>query len=202
VIPGLEPIESYKEFNIEEYANIPATVTPPERDSPVPEKITDFKDCKEMGESLQANVTTMGFEKCTPIQQHALPLLLAGYDVMASAQTGSGKTLAFLLPIIASILQMPPVPRMFFPGKHAVAYPLALVLAPTRELAQQIYDEAIKVLVGTRLKSYVVFGGDNYTEQAKELEKEQTDLLIATPGRLLDMFKYRKVARHLLYLTS
>ncbi len=192
MIAGLEEID--ESINFEEYDSIPVNVSPPDRKTEVPTPVKTFEECKNFAPALQANLKKYKFERCTPIQSHSVPILMARHDIMGSAQTGSGKTLAFMVPIVARILSDTPAQRMFFPGKLAVAYPIALVLAPTRELAAQIGEATAKILENTGLRSYVIFGGDNYNEQAAKLSEAATDVLIATPGRLIDMFKYGKVS--------
>lgn len=93
-------------------------------------------------------MSSPGYNKPTPVQKHALPIIMGGRDLMASAQTGSGKTAAFLFPIIANILNndyRKGKPKIEGWGRSCCAYPLAVVLAPTRELAVQIFEEARKV---------------------------------------------------------
>jgi ATP-dependent RNA helicase DDX3X len=109
---------------------------------------------------------------------------------MACAQTGSGKTAAFLLPLISKLLQSPPPPTDRFSRK---AFPLALVLAPTRELACQIQDECKKFAFRTGLKSAVVYGGSPIGYQLRTLE-QGCDILVATPGRLVDIMDRDKVS--------
>ena len=87
--------------------------------------------------AVMENIKRAGYEKPTPVQKHALPLVCAGYDLMACAQTGSGKTAAFILPMISFILQK----SCPLGGNGRSSFPMGLILAPTRELVQQIYDE-------------------------------------------------------------
>jgi len=118
-------------------------------------------------------VKAMGYVDPTPIQLRAIPLVLAGRDVIGSAQTGTGKTAAFGLPILSKL------------GQHQPAGPRALILEPTRELASQV-DTAIRDYAKfTNLKVTVVYGGVGYGRQNDEL-KAGTDIVVATPGRLLD----------------
>ena len=107
---------------------------------------------------------------------------------MSCAQTGSGKTCAFLVPVLHMFLMNPPGDDPVNSNSyHKVAYPRALVLAPTRELALQILDESRKFAYRTGLRSVVVYGGQNFNNQAYEVQKGPVDILIATPGRLSDM---------------
>ena len=131
--------------------------------------------------SLLRGVRAAGYQTPTPVQQRAIPLVLEGADVVAAAQTGSGKTAAFVLPILAKMLDRP----------HALR---ALVLAPTRELAAQIETMARDLARFTRLRVGVVYGGVNIGPQERMLRGEGVDLLIATPGRLLDLNGRQSVA--------
>jgi len=117
-------------------------------------------------------VKAMGYVEPTPIQLRAIPLVLAGRDVIGSAQTGTGKTAAFALPILSKLGQHAPGPR-------------ALVLEPTRELAAQVETAIHDYARFTNLKTTVVFGGVGYGRQNDEL-RAGTDIVVATPGRLLD----------------
>ena len=130
---------------------------------------------------LLAGVAAMGYEEPTPIQEHAIPRVLAGRDVVGCAQTGTGKTAAFVLPILQNMSQ-----PMIVDGKKA--HPTALVVTPTRELCGQIEEvgETLATYSGRRVVA--VFGGVPYDPQAKRIRKG-VDLLVATPGRLLDMLR-------------
>jgi ATP-dependent RNA helicase RhlE len=118
-------------------------------------------------------VKAMGYVDPTPIQLRAIPLVLAGIDVIGSAQTGTGKTAAFALPILSKL------------GKHQSAGPRALILEPTRELASQVETAVRDYARFTDLKVTVVYGGVGYGKQNDEL-RAGTDIVAATPGRLLD----------------
>ncbi|MCB1773946.1 MAG: ATP-dependent RNA helicase RhlB [Gammaproteobacteria bacterium] len=125
-----------------------------------------------------------GFEFCTPIQAQTLPIALDGRDLAGQAQTGTGKTAAFLLAIL-HLLDQEPADISRRPNQ-----PRSLVLAPTRELAVQIYNDACVLAAHTGLKVRVVYGGTGYDSQRKSLE-EGVDILIGTPGRIIDYFKQR-----------
>jgi ATP-dependent RNA helicase RhlE len=122
---------------------------------------------------LAASVRRMGFELPTPIQRQAIPPALAGSDVLASAETGSGKTAAFLLPILQ---------RLAHQRRRG---PRALILTPTRELAAQVGEHLRALGLGTRLTSATVFGGVGMGPQERAF-REGVDVIVATPGRLLD----------------
>lgn len=122
-------------------------------------------------------VAAMGYTSPTPIQRDAIPMVLEGRDVVGCAQTGTGKTAAFVLPLMQRLESKPGGPR-------------ALVVTPTRELAQQIEEVAMQVSKYTKHRVAVVYGGVGYEPQTKAL-KRGVDLLVATPGRLLDLMERR-----------
>lgn len=148
---------------------------------------------------LLQNVSRVNYSKPTPIQKNSIPTILAGRDLMACAQTGSGKTAAFLYPIIARMLQdgPPPSPEQGRGGGNVYrkppAYPVCLVLSPTRELAMQIYEEARKFQFGTGVRTVAVYGGSDVKKQLSDLDGG-CDICVATPGRLVDLLERRKVS--------
>ena len=119
-------------------------------------------------------VRAAGYTQPTPIQQRAIPIILAGHDLVGAAQTGTGKTAAFVLPILARLLS----------GNHALR---ALVLVPTRELAAQVETNARDYARFTDLRPGVAYGGVPIGPQERMLRQQGVDLLVATPGRLLDL---------------
>ncbi len=132
--------------------------------------------------TLIAGITEAGFERLTAIQQRTLPLTLAGRDVAGQAQTGTGKTAAFLLALFQRLLTSPP-------SRHRRRdRPRALIIAPTRELAVQIHRDAESLGRQTGLRIVVVYGGTGY-ERQKEKIAAGADILIGTPGRLIDFHK-------------
>lgn len=136
-----------------------------------------------LSDSLLRAVAHTGYTTPTPIQTQAIPAILSGGDVMAAAQTGTGKTAGFVLPMLQ---QLGPHTRVT-PGKVR-----ALILTPTRELAAQVHDSILTYGKNEKLKSAVVFGGVNINPQLKAL-RNGVDLLVATPGRLLDLHQQRAV---------
>ncbi|MHB1587300.1 MAG: DEAD/DEAH box helicase [Acidiferrobacteraceae bacterium] len=128
---------------------------------------------------VQAGVVAAGFERCTPIQAAALPLALAGRDVAGQAQTGTGKTAAFLLAVFQRLLTTP---------ARTAHGPRALIVAPTRELAIQIHRDAGVLGGATGLRLALAYGGIGYDTQRKAIEAG-VDVLIGTPGRLIDYLK-------------
>jgi superfamily II DNA/RNA helicase len=135
-------------------------------------------------------IATSGYDQATPIQQAAIPALLAGKDVMAGAQTGTGKTAAFALPILHRLLAI----RENNPLDSDEVQPLrALVLTPTRELAQQVYKSFVKYGADSGLSSAIAYGGVSINPQVSALE-DGVDVLVATPGRLLDLMQKQAVS--------
>ena len=137
-------------------------------------------DTLALDAKLLRAVADQGYETMTPIQAKAIPIVLAGRDVMGAAQTGTGKTAAFSLPLLQKMLRHENASAS--PARHPVR---ALVLAPTRELADQVAASVKTYAKHTLLRSTVVFGGIDIKPQAAEL-KTGVEVLIATPGRLLD----------------
>ncbi|NWY32955.1 DDX3X helicase, partial [Pheucticus melanocephalus] len=212
-------------INFEKYDDIPVEAT----GSNCPPHIESFSDV-DMGEIIMGNIELTRYTRPTPVQKHAIPIIKEKRDLMACAQTGSGKTAAFLLPILSQIYADGPGDALramkascfFFlqeNGRYGrrKQYPISLVLAPTRELAVQIYEEARKVdlivnyynlaqveffLVLTsfalqfayrsRVRPCVVYGGADIGQQIRDLERG-CHLLVATPGRLVDMMERGKI---------
>ena len=133
-----------------------------------------------LAEPLARAVAEMGYESMTPIQEQAIPVVLTGQDVMGAAQTGTGKTAAFSLPLLQRLLKHESSSTS--PARHPVR---ALVLLPTRELADQVAQQIALYAKYTKLRSTVVFGGMDMKPQTIELKKG-VEVLVATPGRLLD----------------
>src|SRR3990167_2497084 len=133
-----------------------------------------------LAEPLARAVAEMGYESMTPIQAQAIPVVLTGKDVMGAAQTGTGKTAAFSLPLLQRLLKHENSSTS--PARHPVR---ALVLLPTRELADQVAQQVALYAKYTKLRSTVVFGGMDMKPQTLELKKG-VEVLVATPGRLLD----------------
>jgi len=133
---------------------------------------------------VMEGIRQAGFVTCTPIQAQTLPIALAGRDVAGQAQTGTGKTAAFLVALYQALLTRPAPP-----GRSATSI-RALIVAPTRELAVQIHRDALTLGAHTGLRHMVVFGGIDYEKQRTQLS-EGCEVLIGTPGRLIDYFKQR-----------
>lgn len=173
-------------INFSKYEDIPVEATGVD----CPPNVETFRDLGYT-EIIRNNIALCGYDKPTPVQKYAMPIIMERRDLMACAQTGSGKTAAFLLPILNRILEEGPSPDYYCYGRPC--YPMALVLAPTRELASQIYDEAIKFSYRSIVKPVVVYGGANPMQQMEEI-KHGCHILVATPGRLVDMMERGRIA--------
>jgi ATP-dependent RNA helicase RhlB len=137
-------------------------------------------------EVVLQGIRDAGFKECTPIQAKTLPISLSGKDVAGQAQTGTGKTAAFLISTFTRLITHEPMPQK---GKQWIA-PRSLIIAPTRELALQIERDAIMLGKHCGLKILCVYGGVDYEKQ-KDAIKDGIDVLIATPGRLIDYYKQK-----------
>ncbi len=142
---------------------------------------TRFSDF-DLPESLMQGIEESGFLYCTPIQEKTLPIALEGQDVAGQAQTGTGKTAAFLVATFSHLLKHPPA------ATRKPSQVRALILAPTRELAIQIHRDAEKIGSYTGLELGLAYGGTDYDKQRARLV-EGVDVLIGTPGRIIDYFK-------------
>jgi ATP-dependent RNA helicase RhlB len=136
----------------------------------------------DLPDPVMRGIQAAGFTACTPIQEEVLPIALRGRDVAGQAQTGTGKTAAFLISIFTRLLREPDC------RPQDLSAPRSLVVAPTRELAVQIHHDARLLGQETGLNMQVVYGGVDYLKQRESL-REGVDLLIGTPGRLIDYFK-------------
>jgi superfamily II DNA/RNA helicase len=130
---------------------------------------------------LLRSIQHLGFTQPTEIQQEAIPAVMQGKDLIVSSKTGSGKTLAYLLPMMQRLLRSKPL---------SAQDPRALILAPTRELAQQIYAQLRLFVANTRLTPAFIVGGENFNDQEKLL-KRQPHIIVATPGRLADHLEHK-----------
>ncbi|XP_054830166.1 ATP-dependent RNA helicase DDX3X isoform X4 [Eublepharis macularius] len=179
-------------INFEKYDDIPVEAT----GSSCPPHIESFSDV-DMGEIIMGNIELTRYTRPTPVQKYAIPIIKEKRDLMACAQTGSGKTAAFLLPILSQIYTDGPgdaLRAMKENGRYGrrKQYPISLVLAPTRELAVQIYEEARKFAYRSKVRPCVVYGGADIGQQIRDLERG-CHLLVATPGRLVDMMERGKI---------
>lgn len=152
---------------------------------PVAEGKTRFHDLG-LPDSVMHAIADLGFQYCTPIQAESLPSAMAGKDVIGQAQTGTGKSAAFLLNIFKRLIDNPL-------GERFASEPRALVVAPTRELAMQIGKDAQGLGKYTGLNVVTVVGGMDYDKQRSQLRDEVVDILVATPGRLIDFMRSQDV---------
>ena len=132
---------------------------------------------------LLAGISDAGFSHCTPIQSKTLPLALTGKDVAGQAQTGTGKTAAFLIALFSRLIETESVPTK-------QSEPRALILAPTRELAVQIHADAVQLGKHLPFKLALAYGGTDYEKQRRTIA-DGIDVLIGTPGRLIDYYKQK-----------
>ncbi|KAG6489360.1 DEAD-box ATP-dependent RNA helicase 37-like [Zingiber officinale] len=172
-------------INFDAYEDIPVETS----GENVPPPVNTFAEI-DLGEGLNQNIKRCKYVKPTPVQRHAIPISVAGRDLMACAQTGSGKTAAFCFPIICGIMRGPPSQRQR--GSRTV-FPVALILSPTRELSIQIHEEARKFSYQTGVRAVVAYGGAPINQQLRDLERG-VDILVATPGRLVDLLERAKVS--------
>ena len=133
----------------------------------------------QLPESLMRGIQESGFEYCTPIQAQSLPSALQGRDILGQAQTGTGKSAAFLTAVINRLLTEPLEERF-------ASEPRALIVAPTRELVMQIGKDARGLAAHTGLNVVTIVGGMDYEEQRRAVRDHVVDILVATPGRLID----------------
>ena len=162
-----------------------------------PWDLSQFKVSPEKGKArfhdfdlpleLMRGIQDAGFEYCTPIQAASLPHTLNGHDIVGKAQTGTGKTAAFLINMITDLLNHPVEDQRFLGEART------LILAPTRELAIQIGDDATQLLKHTKLTAHTLVGGMDYGKQLQKMQKHDCDILVGTPGRLLDFANNRDI---------
>jgi ATP-dependent RNA helicase RhlB len=161
-----KPVTPKKAWNIQDFS------------VPVAEGKTRFHDMN-LPNSLMQGIQELGFQYCTPIQAQSLPAALKGRDILGQAQTGTGKSAAFLTAVINRLLTEPLEERF-------ASEPRALIVAPTRELVMQIGKDAEGLAKHTGLKVVTIVGGMDYEEQRAQLRDHVVDILVATPGRLID----------------
>jgi ATP-dependent RNA helicase RhlB len=147
---------------------------------------TRFHDF-DLPASLLRAIDELGFEYCTPIQEQSLRISLKGHDITGKAQTGTGKTAAFLTTIITDLLKNPLEEERF------VGEPRSLIIAPTRELVMQIAKDAKSLCKYTGLRIITLVGGIDYEKQKRELDQGVVDIVVATPGRLIDFVSQRAI---------
>lgn len=189
-----DPTKQHTGINFEKYDDIPVEAS----GTGVPEPITQFT-IPPLEPHLVSNIELAGYKVPTPVQKYSIPIVMGGRDLMACAQTGSGKTGGFLFPILSqAYINGPSAPPAqgaggYGYGRQRKAYPTSLVLAPTRELVSQIYDEARKFAYRSWVRPCVVYGGADIGSQLRQIERG-CDLLVATPGRLVDLIERGRIS--------
>ncbi|XP_069483388.1 probable ATP-dependent RNA helicase DDX4 isoform X1 [Ambystoma mexicanum] len=169
-------------INFDKYDDILTNVTGPKP----PPAILTFEEAN-LPETLYNNISKAGYTKLTPVQKYSIPIVLARRDLMACAQTGSGKTAAFLLPILAHLMQ-DGIP----PPTSELQEPEVIIVAPTRELINQIFLDARKFAYRTCIKPVVVYGGTQTIHSLRQIY-QGCNILCATPGRLIDIIRREKI---------
>uniref|UniRef100_A0A5F9C6E8 RNA helicase n=1 Tax=Oryctolagus cuniculus TaxID=9986 RepID=A0A5F9C6E8_RABIT len=152
-----------------------------------PPAILTFEEAN-LCQTLNNNIAKAGYTKLTPVQKYSIPIILAGRDLMACAQTGSGKTAAFLLPILAHLMREGVTASRF----KELQEPECIIVAPTRELINQIYLEARKFSFGTCVRAVVMYGGTQLGHSIRQIV-QGCNILCATPGRLMDIIGKEKI---------
>ncbi|KAF2141875.1 uncharacterized protein K452DRAFT_227816 [Aplosporella prunicola CBS 121167] len=188
-----DPSKQHTGINFEKYDDIPVEAS----GQGVPEAVTTFTN-PPLDDHLINNIELAGYKVPTPVQKYSIPIVMGGRDLMACAQTGSGKTGGFLFPILSQAFQTGPsaLPANAAVGGYArsrKAYPTSLILAPTRELVSQIFDEARKFAYRSWVRPCVVYGGADIGSQLRQIERG-CDLLVATPGRLVDLMERGRIS--------
>ena len=162
----------------------------------VPEPVLQFTN-PPLDPHLLTNIKLASYQTPTPVQKYSIPIVMSGRDLMACAQTGSGKTGGFLFPILSQAFLNGPLsapPQAGGMGyRSRKAFPTSLILAPTRELVSQIYDEARKFAYRSWVRPCVVYGGADIGSQLRSMERG-CDLLVATPGRLVDLIERGRIS--------
>ncbi|KAJ5327817.1 hypothetical protein N7541_008924 [Penicillium brevicompactum] len=190
-----DPSKQQTGINFANYDDIPVEAS----GNDVPEPVTQFTN-PPLDDHLIANIKLASYVIPTPVQKYSVPIVMNGRDLMACAQTGSGKTGGFLFPILSQAFQNGPSATPVqgggggqFYGRQRKAYPTSLILAPTRELVSQIFDEARKFAYRSWVRPCVVYGGADIGSQLRQIERG-CDLLVATPGRLVDLIERGRIS--------
>ncbi|KAI1391158.1 DEAD-domain-containing protein [Hypoxylon trugodes] len=188
-----DPSKQHTGINFEKYDDIPVEASGHD----VPEPVLTFSN-PPLDDHLIRNIELAHYKVPTPVQKYSIPIVMGGRDLMACAQTGSGKTGGFLFPILSQAFLTGPSPVPVGQqgggyGRQRKAYPTSLILAPTRELVSQIYDEARKFAYRSWVRPCVVYGGADIGSQLRQIERG-CDLLVATPGRLVDLIERGRIS--------
>ncbi len=187
-----DPSKQHTGINFEKYDDIPVEASGHD----VPEPVLAFSN-PPLDEHLLRNIELAHYKVPTPVQKYSIPIVMGGRDLMACAQTGSGKTGGFLFPILSQAFingpSVVPAGQGGNFGRQRKAYPTSLILAPTRELVSQIYDESRKFAYRSWVRPCVVYGGADIGSQLRQIERG-CDLLVATPGRLVDLIERGRIS--------
>ncbi|KAI1096859.1 DEAD-domain-containing protein [Rostrohypoxylon terebratum] len=188
-----DPSKQHTGINFEKYDDIPVEASGHD----TPEPVLTFSN-PPLDDHLIRNIELAHYKVPTPVQKYSIPIVMGGRDLMACAQTGSGKTGGFLFPILSQAFLTGPSPIPAGApgggyGRQRKAYPTSLILAPTRELVSQIYDEARKFAYRSWVRPCVVYGGADIGSQLRQIERG-CDLLVATPGRLVDLLERGRIS--------
>lgn len=187
-----DPSKQHTGINFEKYDDIPVEASGHD----VPEPVREFTN-PPLDDHLIRNIGLARYNIPTPVQKYSIPIVMGGRDLMACAQTGSGKTGGFLFPILSQAFQTGPstnpAPGAGGFGRQRKAYPTSLILAPTRELVSQIYEESRKFAYRSWVRPCVVYGGADIGSQLRQIERG-CDLLVATPGRLVDLIERGRIS--------
>ena len=171
--------------------NVQKEVATSDQDNPAetPSTAAPVKfDTLKLDVTVQKGIDALGFEFCSPIQAQILPHTLGGNDAIGKAQTGTGKTAAFLITIFNDLLSHP------IEGERFLGEPRAVIIAPTRELVMQIAEDAKELGRFTGLQTVTMIGGADYQKQLSKVNRAPVDLVVATPGRLIDFMERRDLA--------
>ncbi|KAJ5305176.1 uncharacterized protein N7443_004836 [Penicillium atrosanguineum] len=190
-----DPTKQQTGINFSNYDDIPVEAS----GDNVPDPVNTFTN-PPLDDHLITNIGLANYVTPTPVQKYSIPIVMGGRDLMACAQTGSGKTGGFLFPILSQAFQNGPSAApaqqgggQFSYGRQRKAYPTSLILAPTRELVSQIFDEARKFAYRSWVRPCVVYGGADIGSQLRQIERG-CDLLVATPGRLVDLIERGRIS--------
>ncbi|RYO98487.1 hypothetical protein DL764_007083 [Monosporascus ibericus] len=188
-----DPSKQHTGINFEKYDDIPVEASGHD----VPDPVLSFSN-PPLDDHLIRNIELAHYKVPTPVQKYSIPIVMGGRDLMACAQTGSGKTGGFLFPILSQAFLTGPSPMPVGAagggyGRQRKAYPTSLILAPTRELVSQIYDEARKFAYRSWVRPCVVYGGADIGTQLRQIERG-CDCLVATPGRLVDLIERGRIS--------
>jgi ATP-dependent RNA helicase DDX3X len=192
-----DPNQSHTGINFSNYDDIPVEASGHD----VPEPVLAFTN-PPLDDHLLSNIKLARYTVPTPVQKYSIPIVMGGRDLMACAQTGSGKTGGFLFPILSQAFQNGPSANPTMGGgggggggfgRQRKAFPTSLILAPTRELVSQIFDESRKFAYRSWVRPCVVYGGADIGTQLRSIERG-CDLLVATPGRLVDLIERGRIS--------